>query len=132
MKTIPNNIYTLESSLRNDTIRNGGCTFFFNRAVESGRSKLPYIVGLGLDGFKIDSETLYRGSFATILEGYIEVWRGSEVYFDGFRAWVNPDTDLTEIDPIRVYSNLKQALEIAKASNEKCIFNTETNETVNV
>ena len=126
------NPYELETIVRSETIHNGGAMFYFNRCVESGRSKFPYVVGCGLYGFKIDHETLYRGSFATILEGHLSQWRDSEMYFDGFGSWYNEEDSITYVDPIRVYSNLRDALDIAKANGEKCIFNTETGTTVNV
>ena len=126
------NIYEIETIVRSETIHNGGFTLFFERSVQSLRSKQPYIVGAGLHGFKIDSDTLYRGSFATILEGYIETWKRSESYYDGFGSWLDPESGTTYIDPITVHSNLAYALNLAKLRGEKCIWNQETSQAINV
>ena len=118
------NIYEIETIVRSETIYNGGFTLFFERSVQSLRSKQPYIVGAGLHGFKIDSDTLYRG--------YIETWKRSESYYDGFGSWLDPESGTTYIDPITVHSNLAYALNLAKLRGEKCIWNQETSQAINV
>jgi len=115
-----------------------GTYLFLNKKLfnVSKYNNFGYWVANGRKGNTISPNELYKGTLnrnAQLLSMINDVRINSNVSkFPFIGIWTDPDTGIVYVDPVRWVEDRQEAMDIAHAYHELCIFDIEANRSIRV